>query len=545
MTTGPEAPAPERVGALVVGTGVAGLTTALGLRARGVDDVLLVTKTPWGAGAGGTGGGSTAWAQGGVAAVTGADDDVALHVADTLAAGAGACDPEAVRVLCTEGPARLLELARRGLVLDGADPADPADARRWSRGLEAAHSRPRVLHAGGDATGARLSAALVAAVRAAGVRVLGGAALADLVVEGGRVIGAELLLGGAPATGGARRRVLAGAVVLATGGAGQVFARTTNPPEATGDGLAAAWRAGAVVADLEQVQLHPTVAAPGGAHAPFLVSEAVRGEGAVLRDEHGARFLADPASALHDPRAELAPRDVVARAVGAVVARQDGRPALLDATGLGERLRARFPSIDAMCAAAGLDWVREPVPVTPAAHYWMGGVATDVRGRTSLPGLWACGEVARTGVHGANRLASNSLLEGLVFGDRAAADVAASLAGAVAAPHAPVGVEELVCTAGPALPRAELQALAWEHAVLLRDAAGLEVAAKTLDGAPAATEEPADVAALEDRALGVCARLLVASAQRRPESLGAHFRTDAAGALPRGADRPVLLRRAS
>lgn len=541
MTSAP-APVPTRVGVLVLGTGVAGTTAALGLRERGVRDVLLVTKTALDDG---LGGGSTAWAQGGVAAVTGPDDDVERHAADTLAAGAGACDPVAVRVLCAEGPARVLELARRGLELDRAPGAGGADLpSSWARGLEAAHSRARVLHAGGDATGARMSAALVAAVRRAAVPVLERAALLDLVVEGGRVVGADLLVGagGAPS----RHRVLAGAVVLATGGAGQVFSRTTTPPEVTGDGLAAAWRAGAVVADLEQVQLHPTVAATS---APFLVTEAVRGEGAVLRDEDGRRFLADPASPLHDPRAELAPRDVVARAVAAVMARQDGRPVLLDATGLGERLRTRFPSVDAMCAAAGLDWVREPVPVTPAAHYWMGGVATDLHGRTSLPGLWACGEVARTGVHGANRLASNSLLEGLVFGDRAAADVAASAGAAPdrAGVPSPVigGVEDLVCTGGPALPRAELQALAWEHAGLLRDAAGLEVAAKALDGAPDADEVPATLAALEDRSLGVCARLLVASAQRRPESLGAHHRTDAAGAVPRGADRPVALRRAS
>ncbi|WP_435873332.1 L-aspartate oxidase [Pseudokineococcus basanitobsidens] len=519
------------------------MTAALGLRARGVDDVLLVTKTAWD---GVSGGGSTAWAQGGVAAVTGADDDVALHVADTLAAGAGACDPEAVRVLCTEGPARLVELAERGLLLDGAAPGAPADPTTWSRGLEAAHSRPRVLHAGGDATGARTSAALVAAVGAAGVPVLDRACLADLVVEDGRVAGVDLLVDGPQGRPASSRRVLADAVVLATGGAGQLFSCTTNPPEATGDGLAAAWRAGAVVADLEQLQLHPTVAATP---VPFLVSEAVRGEGAVLRDEDGVRFLADPASSLADPRAELAPRDVVARAVAAVVARQDGRPALLDATALGEHLRTRFPGIDAMCAAAGLDWTREPVPVVPAAHYWMGGVATDVRGRTALPGLWAAGEVARTGVHGANRLASNSLLEGLVFADRAAADVVDVLAGAPAGGVEPgvLGqgdVEELACAGAPAIPRAELQALTWEHAGLLRDAHGLELLAKALDGAPAAGA-PRTRKEIEDRSLGLCARLLVASAQRRPESLGAHFRTDAAGAAPRGADRPVLLRRAS
>ncbi|MEJ5913245.1 L-aspartate oxidase [Pseudokineococcus sp. 1T1Z-3] len=520
---------------LVVGTGVAGMTTALGLRARGVADVVLVTKTAWD---GASGGGSTAWAQGGVAAVTGADDDVALHVADTLAAGAGACDEDAVRVLCTEGPVRVVELAERGLRLDGAEAAAPVDPALWRRGLEAAHSRPRVLHAGGDATGAAMSAALVTAVGAAGIAVRDRTALAGLVVEDGRVVGAELL-----GDGEGVQPVAARAVVLATGGAGQLSSCSTNPPEVTGDGLAAAWLAGAVVADLEQLQLHPTVAATA---APFLVSEAVRGEGAVLRDEEGRRFLADPASPLHDPRGELAPRDVVARAVAAVVARQEGRPVLLDATALGAALPQRFPSIHRMLAAAGVDWTREPVPVRPAAHYWMGGVATDVRGRTSLPGLWAVGEVARTGVHGANRLASNSLLEGLVFGDRAAADVAGVLAGGEAAPApAPGLVEELTFSGVPDVPRAQVQQLVDEHAGLLRDAHGLELAAKALDGSPLAAGPPATHAELEDRSLAVCARLLVASAARRPESLGAHFRSDAAGCTPRGADHPVVLRRAS
>ena len=395
---------------VVVGSGIAGLTAALEASER--HEVTLITKAELAES-------NTRYAQGGIAAVMFDDDSVENHVADTIAAGAGLCNPEAVRVLCEEGPERVRDLIQRGVEFDRAN-------GEFARGLEAAHSHARVLHAGGDATGAAVELALVAAVRAAGIRVLEHHFLADLVLadSSGRSVGNS---GQSPVSRFSSRvsgvsvitasgEVLnfrADAVILASGGAGQLYRHTTNPVVATGDGAAAAIRAGAVMADVEFYQFHPTsLAIPGN----FLISEAVRGERAVLRAADGTRFLAD----VH-PLAELAPRDVVARGIAAQMEKQPGQPVLLDATALGaEFLSERFPSISRACAANGLDWARVPIPVTPAAHYWMGGIRTDLWGRTSVPGLFAVGEVAATGVHGANRLASNSLLESLVFASRGA-----------------------------------------------------------------------------------------------------------------------------
>lgn len=516
---------PLDVDVLVVGSGIAGLTTALEvLRLQPGARVAVVTKAELGDGA-------TAWAQGGIAAVLKDDlaplapgsasaDDVALHVADTLAAGDGLCVADAVAVLCGAGADAITALERRGLVLDRRP-----DGTR-ARGLEAAHSRPRIVHAGGDTTGAHIAAALGAAVRASRALLMEHTALVALVTAAGRgtaVTGARLR-----GPGGEDMLVRAGAVVLATGGHAQVYAHTTTPSVATGDGLAAAVRAGAVARDVEMVQFHPTAGA-GRDGRTFLVSEAVRGEGAVLLDASGRRFTD-----------ELAPRDVVARACAAAMATQDGAPVLLDATGI-EGLRTRFPGIDALTRAAGLDWTREPVPVTPAAHYAMGGVLADLDGRTTLPGLWAVGEVASTGVHGANRLASNSLLEGAVFGARAAAAIVAGAVGATGTEAAAVDDSELLDVELPAetLPRTELQALAWEHAGLLRDRAGLELLVKTLAGAEAAAQG-SDVEALENRALTDVAALLAAGALVREESRGAHARTDHPGR--REPARHVLLR---
>ncbi|MEX5305095.1 FAD-dependent oxidoreductase [Kocuria sp. CPCC 205258] len=410
-------PAPR---VLVVGSGIAGLTAALGAAGHGLDVTLLSKDALDETG--------TARAQGGIAAMTAAlpagqpRDSEELHVQDTLAAGAGTCDDDAVRVLVRDSAAAIDELVARGVALDrAAGPDSP-----WLEGLEGAHSVPRILHAGGDATGREIQRALLAAALAAEaagrLTVLRHTMLVDLVLgPGGRAAGALVLAG----PGDRLRELAADAVVLATGGAGQLYPHTTNPAVATGDGIAAALRAGAAVADLEFVQFHPTaLAAPGC----FLVSEAVRGEGAVLRDSTGRRYLED----VH-PRAELAPRDVVARENVRRSLAQGGRPVLLDCTGLSpsgpgphgggttaEFLARRFPTIDAALRAHGLDWSREPVPVTPAAHYLMGGMATDGLGRTTVPGLYAVGECAATGVHGANRLASNSLLEGAVFGARVA-----------------------------------------------------------------------------------------------------------------------------
>lgn len=489
---------------LVVGSGVAGLTAALEI--DGDADVLLVTKGALAAGA-------TLHAQGGIAAAVGPGDTAADHARDTLAAGAGLAEEAAVHLLCEEGPAAIARLVERGVAFDRDEDGVPAF------GLEGAHGRPRILHAGGDATGRAIELTLVAAVRERGIRVLERTALADLVVHDGRVRGARLL-----GADGRSVPVRAGAVLLATGGAGQLFAHTTNPQVATGDGVAAAARAGAALADLELYQFHPTsLAVPGG----FLVSEAVRGEGAVLRDADGRRFL--PAV---DPRAELAPRDVVARAIARTMAAHGGLPVRLDATGIGgDRLRERFPTIDAAVRAAGLDWGRSPIPVTPAAHYWMGGIRTDLDGRTSLPGLLAAGECARTGVHGANRLASNSLLEGAVLGARAGVAAAEDAVAAAEAADDGAGSDPAAAAAGAGGPvtwtRADLQQLMWSRAGLLRSGEQLREAAAVLEGwqAPA----PRTINVLEDRNLLELGRLLVAAALARPRSVGAHHRLDDPG----------------
>ncbi|KZE92543.1 L-aspartate oxidase [Agromyces sp. NDB4Y10] len=510
---------------LVVGSGIAGLWTAIRAAEAGCD-VTVVTKAALGDGA-------TGWAQGGIAAAIFADDAPARHAADTLAAGAGLGDPEAVRVLTGDGAARIRDLIRFGVAFDRDDSG-------LARGLEAAHTRARILHAGGDATGAAIQAALVGTVRRRGLRVLEHTTLVDLVVDGGRAVGISAIAAGraggaSTANSDAVVTLRADAVVLATGGTGCLYRHTTNPDVATGDGVAAAARAGAVVADLEFVQFHPTALAIPGTP---LISEAVRGDGAVLRDAEGRRFLLEV-----DPRGELAPRDVVARAVWRRMAEQGGAPVVLDATHLGaDRLAGRFPGIDAACRAAGFDWSREPVPVVPAAHYAMGGVATDLDGRTNLPGLWAVGEVARTGVHGANRLASNSLLEGAVFAERAARDLASAAAVPASVPPAgdPTGhagpdaaargVSERNSfdahqPAAAVVDREALQALMWEHVGLERDAAGLAAASARLDAWRA--PDVVDRRTAEDRNLLDLARLTVAAALTRTASVGAHTRRDA------------------
>ena len=539
---------------IVVGTGIAGLTTAL--RLAGTHEVTVVTKSRLGES-------NTALAQGGIAGVLTADDTVGSHIDDTLTAGAGLCDAEAVRVLCTEGPDRILDLAEAGVVFDrnraGAS-ADPLDPAGWARGIEGAHSAPRIYHSGGDATGRAIVDALVsrllAEATAGTVDLRTETLLVDLVVDGETVTGVSVL-----GCGGVPEVIPAEAVVLATGGAGQVFAHTTNPPGATGDGLAAAIRAGATVRDLEFVQFHPKALVGSG----FLVSEAVRGAGALVLDARGRRFMPDI-----DPRAELAPRNVVALALHRAMAEQNGLPCHLDARVVRD-VSARFPSIAATLAAQGLSLADDLIPVTPAAHYVMGGVATDLDGRTSLPGLFAVGEVACTGVHGANRLASNSLLEGAVFGARAAEAITAdrrrirSLGSrSAAAPPRPA----------PALPhpapvsRAELQALTWEHLGLERTEEGLMVLFDRLGedtddrlgeshGIGRAADGtgthgfPVDhlgegdhVQAIETANLALIARAMAGAALARTESVGAHVRTDEdarrTAASWSGAGHPVL-----
>lgn len=505
----------------MVGGGIAGLWTAVKAADAG-HDVELVTKAALEEG-------STRRAQGGIAAALFPDDSADRHAADTLEAGAGLADAEAVGVLCAEGPARVRDLIRFGVAFDGDDSG-------LARGLEAAHSRARILHAGGDATGAAIESALVATVRRRAVSIAEQAMLVDLLVEHSgdgarRVVGALVL-----DSDGRLAERRADTVVLATGGSGCLFRHTTNPAVATGDGVAAAWRAGALVADLEFTQFHPTaLAAPG---TP-LISEAVRGEGAVLRDAAGERFMLAV-----DPRAELAPRDVVARAVWRRMAEQGGAPVSLDATALGAaRLADRFPGIDRALRDAGYDWARRPVPVTPAAHYAMGGIVTDLHARTSLAGLLAVGECARTGVHGANRLASNSLLEAAVFADRAVAAIGipegaavagvpdASPAVGAAMRHAaeqgradgrsPDRADDSRRTAGPPFSRAALQELMWSRVGVERDEAGLAEASAHLAAWHA--PDPTDRRSAEDRNLLDLARLTVAAATARRISVGAHY----------------------
>ncbi|MCS0645759.1 L-aspartate oxidase [Curtobacterium flaccumfaciens] len=509
---------------VIVGSGIAGLTAAI--RASALHDVTLVTK-------GALADSATAYAQGGIAVALGADDSAALHQADTHVAAAGSADARAVEVLCTDGPARVRDLLALGVPFDRS--SDPATLDRYgddlARGREAAHGRWRVVHADGDATGAAIERTLIAALHRRHVTILERTSLTDLVVRGGVVVGVDVLdLLGEP------RRLDADAVVIASGGAGHLYRETTNPLVATGDGVAAAWRAGAVLADLEFVQFHPTrLAVPGGG----LVSEAVRGEGAVLRDAAGHRFMTD----VH-PDAELAPRDVVARGIAAAVRDQGGAPVLLDATGLDAGfLVTRFPGLTRATRAAGFDWTREGVPVAPAAHYSMGGIATDAEGRTSLPGLLAVGEAACTGVHGANRLASNSLLEGLVFAVRAADAVAAPRPGLLrlrgdAGLHVTSvpRVADAIRSSRPTLPggathlddlgavRQVVQSVMTDRVGLLRDAVGLASARRDLDALTAPTG--GGVREHEDRALLDLARLVALAAEARTESRGAHARTD-------------------
>jgi L-aspartate oxidase len=483
---------------IVVGSGVAGLTAALEAVDAG-HAVTVVTKSDLAQS-------NTRYAQGGVAVVMTSDDTVAEHVQDTLIAGAGLSDEDTVEVLCEEGPAAVRELIDRGVQFDQHD-------GELAHGLEAAHSHARILHAGGDATGAGIAYALIDRLRESPVEILESTTVVDLVVDDGRCRGVTLLDG---------RSLDADAVVLATGGAGQLFPYTTNPEVATADGLAMALRAGAVAADLEFYQFHPTsLAAPGN----FLVSEAVRGEGAVLIDDDGRRFMLD----VH-PDAELAPRDVVARGIAAQMARQKGVPVRLDATALGgEFLARRFPNIDAACRAQGFDWGVNPIPVTPAAHYYMGGIRSDEWGRTSVPGLYAVGEAACNGLHGANRLASNSLLEGAVYGTRVveALGLAPEQDAFDADWDDPLEIELADQTTdddAESFTRADLQQLMWESAGLSRDGATLERAITQLASwrVPAVT----DAKSAEDANLLVVAKAVVASALARRESRGGHYRTD-------------------
>lgn len=505
---------------VVVGSGVAGLTTALRCAAAGLDTV-VVTKAR-------LDDGSTRWAQGGIAAALGEGDTPEQHLDDTLVAGAGLCDEEAVRVLVTEGPDAVRRLITTGATFDTTDSGDIALTR------EGGHHRRRIAHAGGDATGAEISRALVEAVRSAALHTIENALVLDLLTDAeGRTAGVSLHVMGEGQHDGVGA-VRAPSVVLATGGMGQVFSATTNPSVSTGDGVALALRAGAEVSDLEFVQFHPTVlflGADSEGQQP-LVSEAVRGEGAHLVDATGTRFMLGQ----HE-LAELAPRDIVAKAITRQMHEHGTEHMYLDARHFGARMwEQRFPTILAACRAHGIDPVTEPIPVAPAAHYASGGIRTDLRGRTTVPGLYACGEVACTGVHGANRLASNSLLEGLVFAERIAADIAQTRPPRTEpAEAAGEGTDEPVALLAPEA-RTAIQRTMTRGAGVLRSAASLATAAEELEALHRSAAADADAADPKDAVPGVDAwevtnlllvsRVLVATAREREETRGCHWRED-------------------
>jgi L-aspartate oxidase len=484
---------------VIVGTGIAGLWTAWRLASEGLS-VVLVTKETLADSA-------SSWAQGGIAVALGPGDSPGQHAADTLAASDGLADPEAVRILTSEGPDRVYELLALGAVFDrGPD-------GRLRLGLEAAHTRPRIIHAGGDRTGAALISCLAQVVRDhPTIELLEHTEVASLLTADDRITGVTIL-----PRGGDAASLYASAVVLATGGVGQLYAVTTNPKVATADGWALAHHVGAELRDIEFLQFHPTALKLPGVNPAPLISEAVRGAGAVLRDRSDRRFALD-----YDSRGELAPRDVVARAVA--VADATGG-AWLDARSI-EDFPTSFPGITAMLAQHGLDPARDLLPVAPALHYAMGGIETDLLGRTTRPSLWAVGEVARTGVHGANRLASNSLLEGLVFADRTARALGPELQ-ATAVPSTRHGAEVGTWTAEDADAgcepiREEMRALMTANVGLQRSESSLLQAEKELERLGRATPP----AAWRTHNQLLVAGLITQAARRRRESRGGHRRSD-------------------
>ncbi|MEN9715225.1 MAG: L-aspartate oxidase [Actinomycetota bacterium] len=506
---------------IVIGSGVAGLLAAV--KAAASHEVTLITKNVLGES-------NTHYAQGGIAAVTASDDTVAAHVQDTMYAGAGLCWEPAVKTLCNQGPESMNELIRFGVEFDLA-------GKDFALGMEGAHSHARILHVGGDATGAGISNALVQTLKQSKAKILEHTLATDLVVEDGKVAGVSVFSSDGLET------LEADIVVLASGGAGQLYRHTTNPAVTTGDGVALALRAGAVLADLEFYQFHPTALAVPGS---FLISEAVRGEGAVLINNAGERFM----ERIH-PMAELAPRDVVARAIQQEMMKQNGEPVMLDATGLGaEFLNARFPSITAACRSYGLNMAKQPIPVTPAAHYWMGGVATDEFGRTSIPGLFAVGEVTCNGSHGANRLASNSLLESVVFADRAAEILEQPWPSPFdfqrfmdQPPLEELTVSLRYDSAAPVVDRVELQAEMWDQVGLARTDATLRAALDRFAAWRPQKRSQRIFTDFEDANLLALAKAVTAAALARTESRGAHYRLDFPETNPAFA-RPITVRKA-
>ena len=500
---------------LIIGSGIAALRAAAEL--AGAGEVLILTKAE-------PSEGNTGYAQGGIAAAVGPGDTPELHGADTIAAGDGLCDEEAVRVLVEDGPRYVRELVAWGARFDRAPDGEPALA------IEGAHSARRVLHAH-DATGREIGRVLWERASALScVTTLDHARVVELIVEGdgGRCAGARFLSGD-----GTLAVARAGLVLLATGGAGQVYRETTNPYVASGDGVAMAYRAGAAVADLEFVQFHPTALSVPN-QPRFLLSEALRGEGARLLNAAGEPFMTR-----YHPAGDLAPRDRVSRAIVREVERT-GQPVFLSLEHLdADFVHERFPLISDACRLAGLDLARDPIPVGPAAHYVMGGVRTDLDGRTTIPGLYAAGEVACTGVHGANRLASNSLLEGLVFGARAGramrAAVAQGFSPARGTSEAPSAAGDVKASGTFELSNSrtlELSDLMWRDVGLFRDRAGLERALAVLEPAWRALEAqlrdgpPLDAAGWRTASILTVGRLIARAALRREESRGGHYRSD-------------------
>lgn len=469
---------------LIVGAGVAGLTVALGL-----DRAYVVTAPEMG---------STWWAQGGIAAALSTDDSPSQHAADTVLVAGGLAVQNAVDILTAGGPEAIERLTTMGAEFDRDDSGD------LILGREGGHQMRRVVHADGDATGAEVMRALNAAVSRSDTVATIPSRVVDLVEARGRIAGVVV------ADGTKRDVLLAPAVILATGGAGRLFARTTNPLGVTGDGIAMAGRLGARLADLEFVQFHPTAMLAGKDPLPLL-TEALRGEGATLVDAHGRRFMDQ-----YHPMAELAPRDIVARAI--FWQYDKGAGAYLDCTRIPE-FADRFPTVNAHAHSVDLDPTSDLLPVSPAAHYYMGGIDADFNGRTSLPGLWAVGECSSTGVHGANRLASNSLLEGLVFGVRVAADVAENLVAPKKEPLAPKEAFDLPLVAGPALE--EMRQLMWDRVGLVRTGSGLWEARNGLMELESVLRRT-----VAGRVAVELALMMVLAALRRSESRGGHYRAD-------------------
>jgi L-aspartate oxidase len=507
----------EAVDFLVMGAGVAGLRAAVELARHG--EVLVVTKESLSES-------NTHYAQGGIAVATEGDEDITLHLEDTIKAGDGLVYRAAAEALVAEGPVRVDELIQWGARFD-------TEAGQLLRTREGAHSLARILHSGGDATGAEISRSLVAHARKQKrIRFAEWTMVTKLVTEDGRVAGADLAVAGVglDARQGEFQRIAARAVLIASGGAGQVYSDTTNPAVATGDGIALAANAGTELADMEFYQFHPTALSLPGAPR-FLLSEALRGEGAILRNHHGERFMER-----YHPLLELAPRDVVARAIAREGIAADGsaQPVYLDMRHVtGVDLHQRFPGISAFLAPYALDLARDLIPVRPAAHYLMGGIKTDLAGQTSLPGLYGAGEAACTGVHGANRLASNSLLEGLVFGARAAQSMLASnlpllpLDAPEAAP-APLAADEEAHIEGLIV---QLQSNMWANAGLLRDEKTLRLGLRLHADCEASLAEVVHQRNFsrrlaEAQSLSRVANAILISALARTESRGAHFRND-------------------